>query len=235
MLAITNHTFPKDAEETLERFGHRVLRLVPHPDLPSPIASHPDTLLFFAPDTIFCTKSYYEIATRELDEISSVYGAPIRFIKKEYESEYPKDVLLNALPLGKYLFCNSKTIAKELLLLEFLHCHVNQGYTKCSSLPLENQALITADASIAKCAKEHGIDVLQIQKGHISLPGYDYGFIGGCASFAPRGGMNTVFFCGNLSGHPDAHRIESFCDLHNFSVVNLSQDRLCDTGTIFMI
>ena len=235
MLAITNHTFPKDAEETLKRFGHRTLRLPPHPILPQPVASHPDMLLFFAPDAIFCTKSYYRIATRELEEISSVYGAPIRFIENEYGSEYPKDVLLNALSLGEHLFCNTKTIATELLRLGLESCHVNQGYTKCSSLPLGDQALITSDASIAKCAREHGVDVLQIQEGHISLSGYDYGFLGGCASFAPRGGMDTVFFCGDLSGHPDAHKIEYFCKCHKFDVINLCENRLCDTGTIFMI
>ena len=144
-------------------------------------------------------------------------------------------VLLNVLFFGKHLFCNTKTIAIELLEFGLEPCHVNQGYTKCSALPLGNQALITSDTSIAKCAKEHGIDVLQIQEGHITLPGYDYGFIGGCASFAPRGGINTVFFCGDLSGHPDAHKIESFCDFHNFGIINLSQNRLFDTGTIFMI
>ena len=235
MLAITNHTFPKEAEERLHRLGHRTLRLPPHPSLPQPVASHPDMLLFFSPNAIFCTKSYYEIATLEVNEISSIYGAPVRFVEKEYGNEYPRDVLLNALPFGKHLFCNTKTIATELLQLGLESCHVNQGYTKCSSLPLGDQALITSDASIAKCAKEHGIDVLQIQEGHITLPGYDYGFIGGCASFAPRGGMNTVFFCGDISEHPDAPKIERFCNLHKFDTVNLHDNRLFDTGTIFMI
>lgn len=235
MLAITNHTFPREAEEALARFGHRTLRLPTHPNLPAPVASHPDMLLFFAPDTIFCTESYYKIAARELGEISLVYGAPIRYIEKEYENEYPRDVLLNALPLGKHLFCNTKTIAQELLALEFEPCHVNQGYTKCSALPLGDRALITADASIASCAKEKGVDVLQIQEGHVSLSGYDYGFIGGCASFAPRGGINTVFFCGDLSHHPDYNQIKCFFTKYNYDMICLSNFDLCDIGTIFMI
>ena len=235
MLAITNHTFPRDAEEVLTQLGHRTLRLPPHPNLPEPVASHPDMLLFFAPDAIFCTKSYYEIATRELDEISSVYGAPILHIQKEYQNKYPHDVLLNALPLGKHLFCNTKTVAQELLALGLEPSHVNQGYTKCSSLPLGNNALITSDASIAECAKKRGIDVLQIREGDIALSGYDYGFIGGCASFAPRGGINTVFFCGDLSGHPDYKKINCFSQANNLSIVSLSNIGLCDVGTIFMI
>ncbi len=235
MLAITNQTFPHDAEEALTRLGHRTLRLPPHSILPKPVASHPDMLLFFAPDTIFCTQSYYGIATRELEEISSAYKAPIRFVEGDYENAYPKDVLLNALPVGKHLFCNTKTVAGELLNLGLRPQHVNQGYTKCSALPLGNNALITSDASISSCAREKGIDVLQIQEGYVSLAGYDYGFIGGCASFAPRGGIDTVFFCGDLTQHPDYNRIKSFFTKHNYDMICLSNLGLCDVGTIFIL
>jgi hypothetical protein len=235
MLAVTNHTFPREAEEALAEFGHRTLRLPPHPNLPTPVASHPDMLLFFAPDAILCTKSYYRIAEQELKEISLAYGAPICPVDAEYGNEYPRDVLLNALPLGERLFCNAKTVAQELLEIGFEVCHVNQGYTKCSALPLGENALITSDASIAQKAAEMGVDVLKIGAGHISLLGYDYGFIGGCASFAPRKNSDTVFFCGDVSRHPDYNRINSFCQSHNASVKSLSDFALCDVGTIFLI
>ena len=235
MLAVTNHTFSQKAEEVLTALGHRTLRLPPHPILPEPVASHPDMLLFFAKDAIFCTKTYYEIATDELNEIANVYGAPIRFIQKEYGSSYPNDVPLNALPLANCLFCNTQTVADELLNLGLEPCHVNQGYTKCSALPLGDRAIITADASIAKTAKEQGIDVLQIQEGHIALPGYDYGFIGGSASFAVRGGLDAVFFAGDISQHPNHSKIERFCQSYGFKIINLSNAPLCDVGTIFMI
>ena len=235
MLALTNHTFPREAEDALSRFGHRILRLPPHPNLPLPVASHPDMLLFFAPDAIFCTKSYSEIAAKELKEVSAAYGAPIRLIDEEYGSEYPRDVLLNALPMGDRLFCNTKTVARELLELDLTPCHVNQGYTKCSVLPLGKDALITSDASIAEKARALGIDVLTIQAGHITLAGYDYGFIGGCASFAPRTNADTVFFCGDVSRHPDYNRILRFFEANNMRIKGLSDFGLCDIGTIFMI
>ena len=235
MLAITSHNFPREAEDTLTKLGHRTLRLPPHPNLPKPVASHPDMLLFFASDAIFCTKSYSKIASRELEMISLAYGAPICCIDAEYGNEYPCDVVLNALPLGQHLFCNTKTVAKELLEIGLSPCHVNQGYTKCSSLPLGANALITADASIAKKSTEMGIDVLLIQAGHISLPSYDYGFIGGCASFAPRQNIDTVFFCGDVSQHPDYNRISVFFQANGLSIINLSNFGLCDVGTIFMI
>ena len=235
MLALTNYTFPIEAEKVLEQFGHSTLRLPPHPNLPLPVASHPDMLLFFAHNEILCTKSYAQIASKELQEISSAYGAPIRLINEEYKDEYPHDVLLNALTLGENLFCNTKTVAKELLSLELLPQHVHQGYAKCSILPLGSQALITSDPSIAKRAIEIGIDVLQIQQGYISLPGYEYGFIGGCTSFSPRNKVHTIFFCGNLSHHPDKEKIESFCKKHNYGITCLTNAHLYDTGTIFLI
>ena len=146
-------------------------------------------------------------------------------------------LVLTLLNLGDNLFINSvvDVVADELLNLGLEVCHVNQGYTKCASLPLGEQAIITADPTVAKCAKERGIDVLQIQEGHISLPGYDHGFIGGCASFAPHADTSTVFFCGDVSTHPDAPKMKDFCKKHKFEVVNLFQNPLCDTGTIFMI
>ena len=235
MLAITNHTFSLEAEDELAMLGHRTLRLPPHPNLPSPVSSHPDMLLFFTPDAIFCTRSYYQIANEELKEISRVYGAPFQLIDAEYQNEYPLDVPLNALLLGKNLFCNTKTVARELLELGLTPCHVNQGYAKCSTLPLGESAMITSDVSIAKKATDMGLDVLQIEAGHISLDGYDYGFIGGCASFAPRKNINTVFFHGDITNHPDYNRIYNFCVLHNYSVKGLSNIGLCDIGTIFMI
>lgn len=235
MLAVTNHTFPREAEDALAKFGHRTLRLPPHPILPSPVSSHPDMLLFFAPDRIFCTKSYYKIAEQELKKITLAYDAPIHFIDAEYGNEYPYDVLLNALPMGKHLFCNTKTVAQELLKIGFTSCHVNQGYTKCSALPLRGDALITSDASIAQRATEAGIDALKIQAGHISLSGYDYGFIGGCASFAPRENSDTVFFCGDVSQHPDYNQMNNFFQSKCLDIANLSNFGLCDVGTIFLI
>ena len=227
MLAITNHTFPTEAETTLARFGHRTLRLPPYPCLPEPVASHPDMLLFFAPNAIFCAKSYYEIAKNELEEIASVYGTPIRFIEEEYGKEYPHDVLLNALPLGRHLFCNTKAVSKELLALDFTTCHVNQGYTKCSALPLGNRALITSDASIAESAQKCGIDVLQICKGHISLKGYDYGFIGGSMG---RVG-DEILFNGDVSLHPDYEKIKEFIEKRGLKLRDFG-GKLRDIGSI---
>ena len=235
MLAVISYTFPREAEVALVALGHRTLRMPPHPALPSPVASHPDMLLFFAADAIYCTRSYAQIAKRELLEISAAYDRPICCIEKEYGNAYPHDVPLNAVRIGDNLLCNQKTVAPELWRSGLVPLHVNQGYTKCSVLPIGNRALITADASIAACAKKNGIACLQIQPGDIFLPGYHYGFVGGCASLAPRGDADTIFFCGDFSQHPDAKSIEDFCHSFGYQVCSCGNIPLTDVGTIFMI
>ena len=62
MLAVVDYRIPEQAKHALEHMGHRVLALPPHPSLPAPINAHPDMLLFFASDSIFCTKAYQNIA-----------------------------------------------------------------------------------------------------------------------------------------------------------------------------
>ena len=52
MLAVADMRLTKEVQTTLENAGHTVLRLPPHPTLPPQVASHPDMLLFFAPNAI---------------------------------------------------------------------------------------------------------------------------------------------------------------------------------------
>ena len=234
MTAILSFSAPREAETALLALGHRVLRLPPHPSLPVPIASHPDMLLFFSPDAIFCTKSYLSLAKDVLETISERVQKPIRTVAEEYGPDYPHDVLLNAMAVSQRLFYLPGATAKELT--EHQQCiPVRQGYVKCSTLPVTNNALITADTSIAKAARKEMVKVLEIRPGHILLAGYNYGFIGGCSSYAPYEEQETILFCGNLEVHPDAKEIRSFCIQERKRVLSLGQFPLTDVGTIFLI
>ena len=74
--------------------------------------------------------------------------------------------------------------------------------------------------------REHGCDVLLIQPGHIDLPGYDYGFIGG-ASFVYE---NKVIFFGNIEGHPDYTEIRDFIDEAGYEMIYEKNTQLTDLG-----
>jgi hypothetical protein len=144
-------------------------------------------------------------------------------VKKAGE-KYPENILLNCLFLNNTLY--GKLDSTDDSVIHYCRnnniklVNVNQGYTRCSTLAINNKAAITADKSIEKALKNNGVEVLLIEPGYIKLDGFDYGFIGG-ASFCDN---NKVFFFGNIEMHPDHSKISEFIYDHNSDLEVLCQD-----------
>lgn len=150
----------------------------------------------------------------------SIYGTlfTIENCSQPVGRNYPDNVRLNCLYIYKKLYGNLK--ATDSSVLDFcqqnnIRCvHVNQGYTRCSALVIDEHAVITADKSIQKALQNDGVEVLFIQPGHIRLEGLNYGFIGG-ASFTDE---KTVYFFGDITRHPDYQQINRFCERHHAKI-----------------
>ena len=236
MLAILSQQAPAKTEEALRSMGYSPLRLPPHPALPTPVASHPDMLLFFASDAILCTRSYLEIARAPLERIAKATSLPLQAVEEEYGGAYPADVLFNAAPIGKHLFCLPSATAKRITEGgQYSVCPVKQGYTKCSVIPCGENAMVTSDPSIHKAGISSGVNSLLLSPRGIALPGYDHGFLGGCASFAPYRSVDTVLFCGNVDLYPDGEKLKRFLQSNGFYVRSLGELPLTDIGTVFLI
>lgn len=236
-VAVLDCRAPTHLLRCLRDLGLEPISLPAHPHLPIPIAAHPDMLLFFARDCIFTTSLYSSIAKKELKYLSQLSQKPIRIIENELSSGYENEVFLNAAPIGKYLICHSEYSAKELRddYAPFL-CTVRQGYAKCATLPVTKNALITADPSIARAALQNGFSVLQLKEHGASLEGYDTGFIGGAASFAPYCDHTDIIFCGCWQQHPQAREIADFCKTHGKTPISSDMSTpLTDIGTIFLL
>ena len=154
-------------------------------------------------------------------------------IEAKLSDKYPGDVLLNVASLGNTLILNPNTCAKEILDYATERnmniIKVKQGYTKCSTLVVNNHAIITEDEGIYKAVLESSlnIDALLIKKGYVSLPGYDYGFIGGASVAIDK----NVFFFGAIQKHPDYDKIKLFIDSQGKQIIQLSNDKpLLDIG-----
>lgn len=151
----------------------------------------------------------------------------------ELGSGYPAEAAFNAACTDRYFIHNLKVTNPRLLAaagnagMELIH--VPQGYTKCSTVIVDEQSIITYDRGIAKaCSDVSGLDVLLITPGHVLLPGYDTGFIGGCSG---RIG-SEVIFNGDLSAHPDFERIRSFIEDRGLKCTWFQQYPLTDIGSI---
>lgn len=109
--------------------------------------------------------------------------------------------------------------------------NVGQGYSKCSCAILADGAIITADRGIATVTRQNGIDTLLISEGHVELPGYSYGFIGGASGLCG----SRLYFCGDLEKHPDHMAIEAFSKMHSTQCISLSDGMLYDVGSLIFI
>ncbi len=147
-------------------------------------------------------------------------------------SPYPGDVRYNAACTGSFFIHNLNYTDPALLCrirsLGIPEIHVRQGYTKCSLAVIDEKAVITSDKGIAKALAPYGLDVLLIEKGHILLPGFDYGFIGGTCG---RLGQEIVFN-GNLAAHPDFRRITDFISARGLKTRYFPEYPLEDIGSI---
>ncbi len=153
-------------------------------------------------------------------------------VKKAGE-KYPENILLNCLFINNTLYgrldSTDKSIINYCRKNNIKLVNVNQGYTRCSTLAINNKAAITADKSIEKALKDNGAEVLLIKPGFIKLDGFDYGFIGG-ASFCD---INKVFFFGNIEQHPDYDKIRQFCVYFNSDIEVLCKEMpLTDIGGV---
>ena len=223
MVAYISENANKRIIQALEQEGFEVQLLAPFSALAHPVDTHADMLLCAFDNVLFMHKDY----PLEIEGFEKL----IR-IDEKISAKYPNDVLLNIAIAGKNAFANvefaSKTVLEYLQKNGYEIHHVKQGYAHCSTCIVSEGAIITADKGIAQEAQKAGIDALIISEGHISLPPYNHGFIGGCCSSY----KGKIYFSGSLNYHPDGEKIRQFCISHGKEAVELCDAPLFDVGGI---
>ena len=201
---------PKAVFDYFGKLGYEIKRIERQRTVNGAIASHPD--IFMCRDM--------------------VRGVTIHGDMAKIGRDYPENAAYCAVILEKYLICNLKYTAREIL--EYAEniglekIHVNQGYAKCGCAVVDGRSVITADEGIYKSLEGRDIDVLKIAGGYVRLKGYAYGFIGGACG---RVGDELVF-CGDLREHPDFERICEFAEKRGVKIRYFENVPLTDAGTI---
>ena len=234
-IALVDERIGHQAERKLTLLGYRVIALPPFSKLGEAVASHPDMLIKRIGNEYISYADYCEEASYVFCDLSLLTvgtGARFTLTADEVAPCYPQDVGLNALQIGDKLFCRVKSASAVMLNyaresgMEIIN--TNQGYPACTVLKLNDGAVITADEGMAKLMAEHGIRVTLIGQGGISLPPYDYGFIGGAGEVHE----DKLYLFGDPALHPDGEKIISAARAEGLTVIPLCDGMLRDLGGI---
>ncbi len=221
-------------KKSLNDRGYSVIDLPRFSLLSKPVSSHADMLFSFICGYLVTSKAYYSVAKTQLDKVCAQLDADIVLDPHSDYLHYPDEARFNALFHNGVLFASSRSVSPLMIDICKKHnvsfLHVNQGYACCSSAVCGN-GIITADPSICSAVSSAGIPVLKISEGHIVLPGYPYGFIGGASGFCKN--SETLYFNGDIGSHPDYCSIKSFAGSLGVKIDSLGDWSLADCGGMF--
>lgn len=230
-LAIVDERISVEAESELSILGIKTLKLQPHAHLYEAVCCHPDMLLHH----IGGEKIVYAPGTdAAILDVLEVYGFELIRGERILTCTYPADIAYNIARVGNRYFHNLRytdpVAKKQLEKLGIEPVHVEQGYAKCSVLPVDNNSIITSDKGIAKTAEKKGLDVLLLDsEKSIRLPGLNYGFIGGAGGML---GKSACALNGSLDKLSCFAEISAFLSKKNITIKGLSNHHITDIGSI---
>lgn len=222
-IAIIDPRMPIEAKEKLKRLNHCVVETPLHKKLHKPVQGHSDMMIFNYRDKVI-----YEPGLERIAELLTQNG--YKCVKGESleSGRYPKDIIYNACAIGRYIIHYNGRVENNIEDIKARHIRINQGYAKCSIIPVDNKRIITSDKGIKAAWEKAGGIALLVRPGYIKLPGYKTGFIGGAAGVTDK----QVLFAGNLKAHPDAQAIRVFIKKSGKGIIELYDGLLYDVGTI---
>lgn len=219
-------------DRKLRQMGIRTILAQPSENLPFPVRYHSDMQCCYLGNG----RAVIAAGETALREHLNCFDIQTILTESQPDKEYPRDAGCNVLQIEERLFCNPKSadnvILREMEQNRISTYSVSQGYSRCSVAVANETSVITADPGMAKVMKQAGLEVLEIQSGHIRLPGYDYGFIGGCCGLIAA---DQLVFTGSLKFHPDGERIKQFLLQCGVSCVELTNEPLLDIGGLIPI
>ena len=214
----------------LRQHGIYPLYIPENPNIDPRLRGHADLSVFHLGENRLILAPYLKDTSFE-KKLSSL-GCSICFADIQQESMYPQDAQLNICIWNNRWIGYPETAAHEILSAYKDRTgdkwyKTKQGYTKCSCCLVDDNAIISSDIGILRAIADCGAASLEIQPGHISLPGFSSGFIGG-SSF--KLSEKVLAFTGTLDSHPDKERILSFLAWRGIQPVFLTSNSLFDIG-----
>ena len=230
---IIDGRIPINIENNLRGLGIDIIKVPICKEVYPSISSHADILIHpIEGDIIVVAPNIYQY----FKNILCNKGLKVFKGDSILSSNYPSNIAYNVGRVGKYAIHNLKYTDRVILSLleqnEISLIHVKQGYAKCSICVVNDHAIITSDKGIARALERKGIEALIITPGNFSLPGLDYGFVGGASGLVDK---DLMVFTGNLRWHPESKQIINFLKKHQIEVFFLDDQMPLDVGSIIPI
>ncbi len=234
-IAIINYKAYRESIYTLLEDGYRVILVGAFYGSRGSVASHADLQVFSLYKKVVVAPNISKLTLRQL--IFFLKGEKeIIFGDKFLKEGYPNEVSYNAISLDKYLIGNLKYLDPTLLEIGkeygFSFIHVNQGYVRCTSIPIGKNGVITEDIGIFKKLYNLGVKVKFFNPGYVDIDDYEYGFLAGASGID-----NNIFYInGDVSLYPYKEDLIEYLRGYNIKIKNLALGkRIRDIGSILFI
>jgi hypothetical protein len=228
MKIIADSRLSIEAKHYLENLGD-VLFLDPQKNAYESISAHPDIYFFKHGNRLITANNIPENWEKWLIDHH------IHFTKgvSNIGSNYPETAHFNAVCSGNTLIHNLKYTDPEILdeFSELHRIHVNQAYTRCNLVTLNENYFITSDHGIEKQLMKSKKKVLFIDPHPIILQGEYYGFFGGCCGISG----NILYVNGSIDQIPERENLLEFIHSQGFTLKEISSEPLTDCGSILFI
>ncbi|MFZ4464570.1 MAG: DUF6873 family GME fold protein [Bacteroidales bacterium] len=228
MKIIADSRLSIEAKHYLENLGD-VLFLDPQENAYESISAHPDIYFFKHRNRLITAKNIPENWENWLIDHHIHFTKGISIIGKMY----PETAYFNAVSVGNLLIHNVKYTDQKILdeFLESSQIHVNQAYTRCNLLALNEKYFITSDHGIEKQLLKSKKVVLYFDPHSVILSGQDYGFFGGCCGISDK----ILYVNGSINQLPEKRILIEFIHSQGFTLKEISSEPLTDCGSILFI
>lgn len=230
MICFVDYRTTENEINSLKKLNYVVIKIPKDNNLYEAINGHTDIQLNILNKNTLIINKNINLSFKELLKTKN-----INFIESDstLSSKYPSNISLNAYITDNYLVHNLKFTDKKIL--EYCKnkktINVNQGYTKCSILPLREKVIITNDTGIYNTLKNEGFDILLLPFGDIELSGFNYGFIGGVGGMISN---DSMAFFGSLDNYAFGNEVKKFLYKYDIKPIYLSNTKLIDRGSLLV-
>ena len=230
MICFVDYRTTENEIDSLKKLNYDVIKIPKDNNLYEAINGHTDIQLNILNKNTLIINKNINLSFKELLKTKN-----INFIESNstLSSKYPSNISLNAYITDNYLVHNLKFTDKKIL--EYCKnkktINVNQGYTKCSILPLREKVIITNDTGIYNTLKNEGFDILLLPFGDIELSGFNYGFIGGVGGMISN---DSMAFFGSLDNYAFGNEVKKFLYKYDIKPIYLNNTKLIDRGSLLV-